>query len=310
MPLASIRILVVDDFEPWRRSVRSMLKKRADVRLVVEVADGLESVQKASELKPDLILLDIGLPGLNGIEVARHLRKLVPNGKVLFLSLDSSPDVVREALSQGALGYLHKPRAQSELLPAIEAVLEGKQFVSRGLLSEDTNEHATHRHEILFSADDAAIVDGLARFIAAALRVGNPALVLATESHQDSLLQKLHLQGVDIGAAIQRGTYTTFDADEPPDAVLFFEVIRRLREAASKAGKEHPRVAFCGERAGRLWAAGKTDEAARLEQLCEELTKNHDVDVLCAYPVSHGHKDDAVFERICAEHSVVHGLGY
>lgn len=95
-----------------------------------ELADGLTAVQKAEELKPDLILLDIGLPGLNGIEAGRQIRKLVPNAKIIYLTQESSEDVMQEALRLGAQGYVIKTRAGSDLLPAVEAVLQGKQFVS------------------------------------------------------------------------------------------------------------------------------------------------------------------------------------
>jgi DNA-binding NarL/FixJ family response regulator len=98
------------------------------------VSDGLEAVQKAEELKPDLIVLDIGLPTLNGIEVARQIRRLVPDSKILFLSQESSADVVREALSLGALGYVVKAHAGTELLAAVQAVLQGNQFVSKGII--------------------------------------------------------------------------------------------------------------------------------------------------------------------------------
>jgi DNA-binding NarL/FixJ family response regulator len=79
----------------------------------------------AEELKPDLILLDIGLPKLNGIEAARQIRQLLPNSKIIFLSQENSLDVVQEALSTGAQKFVHKARAQNELLPAIDAVLNG-----------------------------------------------------------------------------------------------------------------------------------------------------------------------------------------
>jgi DNA-binding NarL/FixJ family response regulator len=85
---------------------------------------------KAEELQPALTLLDIGLPSLNGIEAARRIRKLAPESKILFLSLESSPDVVEEALSVGAMGYVVKAHAASELLAAVEAVCRGRQFVS------------------------------------------------------------------------------------------------------------------------------------------------------------------------------------
>lgn len=101
------------------------------MEVVCELSDGLAAVQKAEELKPDLILLDIGLPGLNGIEAGRQIRKVVPSAKIIFLTQESSEDVVQEALSLGALGYVVKTRAGSDLLAAVETVLEGKQYVSR-----------------------------------------------------------------------------------------------------------------------------------------------------------------------------------
>ena len=81
-------------------------------------------------MKPDLILLDIGLPKLNGLEAARRIRQLSPESKILFLSQESSADVVQEALRLGALGYVVKGHAQSDLLPAVEAVLRGERFIS------------------------------------------------------------------------------------------------------------------------------------------------------------------------------------
>jgi DNA-binding NarL/FixJ family response regulator len=129
----SSRILVVEDYEPVRRFICSTLRKRPEFQIVEEVTDGLEAVQKAEELQPDLIMLDIGLPSLNGIDAARRIRKLFPKIKILFVSQESSADVVQEALALGALGYVVKAHAGSELLPAVEAVLQGRQFVSSGL---------------------------------------------------------------------------------------------------------------------------------------------------------------------------------
>jgi DNA-binding NarL/FixJ family response regulator len=97
---------------------------------VCELSDGLAAVQKAKELNPDLILLDIGLPGLNGIEAGRQIHKLVSNAKIIFLTQESAEDVIQEALRLGAQGYVVKTRAGSDLMPAVEAVLQGKQYVS------------------------------------------------------------------------------------------------------------------------------------------------------------------------------------
>jgi len=125
----STRVLVVEDYAPFRQFIRSTLVERADLQVICEVADGLEAVQKAGELKPDLILLDIGLPKLNGIEAARQIRKLAPESKIIFLTQESSADVVEEALSLGAWGYVVKARAATDLLAAVGAVIPGEHFV-------------------------------------------------------------------------------------------------------------------------------------------------------------------------------------
>jgi DNA-binding NarL/FixJ family response regulator len=133
--MSFVRVLVVEDFEPVRRFIIETLQKMPRLQIIGEVSDGLEAVQKAEELKPDLIILDIGLPGLNGIEAARRVRKLSPASKILFLSQESSVDAVQEALSLGARGYVVKAHAGTELLSAVEAILLGNQFVSSGISS-------------------------------------------------------------------------------------------------------------------------------------------------------------------------------
>jgi DNA-binding NarL/FixJ family response regulator len=103
------------------------------LQIVAEVSDGLEAIQQAEELKPDLILLDIGLPTLNGIEAAREIRKLAPESKIIFVTQESLADVVQEALSMGVLGYVLKAQAGTDLIAAVEAVIEGRQFLSSSL---------------------------------------------------------------------------------------------------------------------------------------------------------------------------------
>ena len=130
---SSVRVLVVEDYEPFRRSVCSMLDKRRDLQIAGEVSDGLEAVNQAAKLQQDLILLDVGLPSMNGIEAARRIRKLSPKSKILFVTQESSDEVVQEALNLGAWGYVVKTRAGNDLLAAVESVRQGKQFVSSGL---------------------------------------------------------------------------------------------------------------------------------------------------------------------------------
>ena len=133
MGASSIRVLVVDDYEPWRRFERLTFLGRDDLQIIGECSDGDEAVQKADELKPDLILLDISLPTLNGIEAARRIRQVSPTSKILFVTENPSPEIAEEAMSTGARGYVVKSDAGAELLPAIKAVLKGKRFVSASL---------------------------------------------------------------------------------------------------------------------------------------------------------------------------------
>jgi DNA-binding NarL/FixJ family response regulator len=131
MTARSIRVLVVEDYEPFQRFVVSILQKQPELQIICKVSDGLEAIQKAEELQPDLIVLDIGLPSLNGIEVARQSRKLSPKSKILFLTQESSDDMARGALGTGAQGYVLKSDANRELLEGVNAVLRGEQFVGK-----------------------------------------------------------------------------------------------------------------------------------------------------------------------------------
>lgn len=112
MGFVSVSVLLVDDYEPWRRFVSSTLKHKLNCQIIYEASDGFEAIQRARELQPNLILLDIGLPTLNGIEAARRIRKLAPESKIIFLSQESSADIVGEALSLGAQGYVVKSDAR------------------------------------------------------------------------------------------------------------------------------------------------------------------------------------------------------
>jgi len=129
-----VRVLVVDDFALWRDFVISRLTTGPNLQVVGTASDGVEAVRKAVELRPDLILLDVRLPMLTGIEAAGHIRKLAPNAKILFLSGESDPDVVRAAFDAGANGFILKSDAANGLLAGMAAVLLGRPYMSRGLM--------------------------------------------------------------------------------------------------------------------------------------------------------------------------------
>ena len=312
MPRATI--LVVEDFEPIRRFVCSALESRAEFQVIGQASDGLEAIQKAEELQPDVILLDISLPKLNGIAAARQILTRVPKAKIVFLSEDVSPETVEEASRTGASGYVAKSDAGKELLGAVEAVIHGGQFVSRRL---EGWIFAPHRHEVLFYSDEAEFLDGFTDFLAAVLQAGNVVLVVATESHRNGLVSTLQRRGLDISLAIEQGHYipldvaetlATFMVNDMPDPDLFFKAVGDLiMRAAAVAKGEHLRVAACGECAPVLWAQGKAAAAVRLERLWDEIAKTYGVNTLCGYRLTgfHGNDGPDMFQRICGAHTAV-----
>ena len=340
LALTSFRILVVDDYQGWRHQARQLLRAHASFQIVSEASDGLEAVQKAEELKPDLILMDIGLPKLNGLEAARRIRRLSPESKIIFLTQETSAEVVQEALHLGGLGYVVKAHAGNELIAAVQAAIQGKQFVGSGLSGQKSadamdeqitdllfNDAAVRtapaekeiacRHEVQFFSDDASLLTGFAAFIQAGLESGNVVIVAVTKSHHESLIQRLQMLDVDVAPAIQEGRYLPLNVDEMlsafmvndiPDPVRFFKVAEDLFKTAAQAvnGKP-PRVSACGQCAPALWTQGKPDAAILLEDLCDEVAKIYKVDILCGYVLDRFQREQEthIYEKICAQHSAV-----
>jgi two-component system, NarL family, response regulator NreC len=122
--MSVVRILLVDDNESWRKFASFMLRQEALFEIVGEVADGLQAVTMAQQLKPTVVLMDIGLPGLNGIEAGKRIRAQVPKAKIIFVSAESDPDVIGAALSIKASGYILKSDAGRKLVIGINSVVQ------------------------------------------------------------------------------------------------------------------------------------------------------------------------------------------
>jgi two-component system, NarL family, nitrate/nitrite response regulator NarL len=120
-----VRILIVDDYEFWRYCVVSLLKEHPEFEIVGEGSDGLDAIEMSAELRPDIVLLDIGLPEVNGFEAAREIAKLSPDSRIVFLTQSRNEELVNEARRVGARGYVSKMDAACELVPAMKAALAG-----------------------------------------------------------------------------------------------------------------------------------------------------------------------------------------
>lgn len=135
--MAVVRLLIVDDFRLWRDCVKAHLESHPDLHVAGFASDGLEALQKVKELQPDLVLLDISLPKLSGIETAREILKLNPSCKIIFLTGYLHPEIVRAALEAGACGYVHKEDAPDELLASLQSVRVGNQYLSHSVMHLD-----------------------------------------------------------------------------------------------------------------------------------------------------------------------------
>lgn len=315
----SAHVLIVEDYEPFGRYVRAKLEQQSGFQVVGEAADGFEAIEKAEELQPDLILLDVSLPRLNGFEAAKRIRYLAPRARILFLSQEFSFQMAEAALRLGALGYVDKLRAQSELLPALESVALGRYFVT-GITrhaDEPVERESAIRHEVQFCSDDAVFLESFTDCIAAALDAGKTALMIANEPHREGILKKLMGRRVDVDHAMTAGLLVLVDnmellsqfmMDHSVDPARLFEVADALIAAAARPEMNTPlpKVAVCGELAPVLLSRGQVKEALRLEQLWHILAHFCRFDLLCGYALPAVKKRKGLYERICSEHTAAH----
>lgn len=135
--MSLVRVLVVDDFDGWRKFVLSVLQRETGFEIVGETDDGLKAIQLAEKLKPCVVVLDVSLPGLNGVEACRWIGKVTPDTRIVCFSEYCDREIVMGALNAGAAAYVAKSDAASELIGAIQAVARGERYLSRRVSSEN-----------------------------------------------------------------------------------------------------------------------------------------------------------------------------
>ena len=200
----SIRILLADDHQLFREGLRALLKEEPDMEVVAEVGDGRAAVQQASELKPNVVSMDIIMPDLNGIEATRQIVSRIPNIKVLGLSAHSDSHFVEGMLKAGALGYVLKNCASEEFVRAIRTVAGGQTYLSPAIAGTVVQSHVHHEPEAKAnpSTDQLThrecevlqlVVEGLAsKQIAAKLNVS----IKTVDSHRHQIMERLNLHSV------------------------------------------------------------------------------------------------------------------
>jgi DNA-binding NarL/FixJ family response regulator len=318
------RVLVVDDHVPWRHGIRSMLRSSPQWQIVGEAGDGVSAPPLVAALAPDVVLLDVELPGMSGIDAAPHIRVAAPAAKILFVSAHRSWDIAEAAFAAGARGYVLKSHAGAELLPAMNAITADRRFISGVFVGRAIDSGAraagaapARTHEAGFFSNDASALDRLVRFSENALTSGQSLIVVTRTGRLDDLRRRLGAR-LDIELAVRQGRYVPCDEDEmranilvdgwPDDARFWRNATSLVLSAARFSMAPHARVAACGEWCGHLLHDGHVDAAMRLEHLWDELGSAFNVDMFCTYTMAVPDRDAPreVFERICGEHSAVY----
>jgi DNA-binding NarL/FixJ family response regulator len=200
----SIRVLLADDHKLIRAGLRLVVDQQPDLSVVGEADDGRQAVELAKSLKPDVVVMDIGMPNLNGIEAARQIRQIRPDAAVVMLSMHSDEGYVLRALGAGARAYLLKDSATTDLVQAIHAVVEGKSFfspaVSKVLLQDYMRKlrrsGAEDSYDLLSPREREVlqlVAEGKSnKEVASLLNLS----VYTVETHRAKIMQKLNLKGV------------------------------------------------------------------------------------------------------------------
>ena len=286
--MARPRIVVADDHDKTRAAITSLLV--TDFALVSSVADGEAAVEAAAALYPDLVVLDISMPGLNGFEAAALIRDLPDPPRIVFATAYEDPSIASAASALGASAVVRKREMLTELVPAVR----------RALLF----------HAVCFYEDSPSLAGTVARFIGEGLAASQAAVIVATASHRASIRDQLTAMGVDSQERIDRGELLMFDADEVlnrllvgnrPDAECFEGTIHPIVDKA--AGHRKRLVRIYGEMVDVLWSSGREDAALSLEVLWHQFIAGRKCSLLCGY--SSNACPTEGFNTICNRHSHV-----
>lgn len=313
------RVLIADDDRKILTWVSDLLRSRFEV--VAEVTDGRAALEAAAKFDPDLVVLDIAMPELNGIQAARELQRLGLRAKIVFLTLYRDDDYVSAAFETGALGFVHKSRLHTNLIPALDHALEGYRFVSphgfRGQETHVTTWFPRDRgfHSMQFYHDDRDRLAGGVDFVVAALKEGGMVIYVDSKPHLAALARKLEVFG--LRAAVERGHFIALDVHRDvlpdimvggmPDAARMIGLFDDAVRQTSSSGQDGRRLALAGEIAPVLWAEGLPEAALEVERVADEFAHARSASVFCTYPVEslYETRHHQTMARLCALHTNV-----
>jgi CheY-like chemotaxis protein len=310
--VARPRVLLVDDDAGVRKAVSRTLA--TDFEVVATVTDGRKALNAVALFDPDVVVLDISMPGLNGFQTAEELKRLGSPAKIVFLTMHQDDDFVSKAIRSGAMGYVLKMLAWSDLTPALHHALAGRRYLPSltPLVMTGVDTHA-----VQFCRDDSSGLDGAANVLSSALDRGDIVATVLIESNRDALALRMKARGWNLADAGKQGRYVAFDAEEAANRIMragrphadsiaeMIDALESMRTASVAGPRSH--LTIVGEISAVLCRRGIPEAAVELERLWDELTRSLPILTICAYPTGCWNHDGAseLVSGISAHHSVI-----
>ncbi len=282
------RVLLADDDAGILKAISRTLATEFEV--VATVTDGRKALDAVPRLDPDVVVLDISMPGLNGFQTAEELTRFGTRAKIVFLTMHQDDDFVSKAIRCGAMGYVLKTLASSDLTPALHHALAGRRYLPSltplVITGSDT-------HAVQFSGDGSSGLDGVAAVLSSALHRGDTVATVLIASNRDALAVRMKERGWNLADVGKQGRYLVFDAEEAATRVMragrphldsIAEMVAAL-ESARRASAAGPRshLTLVGEMSVVLCRRGTPEAAVELERLWDELTRSLPILTICTY---------------------------
>ena len=306
------RVLLADDDDGILKAISRTLA--SDFEVVATVTDGQQALDAVRRLDPDVAVLDISMPGLNGFETAAALQRSGERAKTVFLTMHQDDDFVAKAISAGAMGYVLKTLAWSDLIPALRHALAGRQWLPSLSPLVMTN---VDTHAVQFHGDDTSWLDAATNLLSTALHRGDIVATALLESNREALGHRINARGWNLADLRARGRYVAVDAEEAATQVLragrphpdsIAEMVAALEKArTNSAAGSRAHLTIVGEIAVLLCRGGNPEAALELERLWDELTRSLPILTICTYPIDCCDQDRApgFVAGISAHHSVI-----